>query len=74
MSDLLSKFKAARRVSTPLVAIRTSDPAATISVIEKSFNGSAPPVLLWDIARGIQWRNEEGLKACWYDLMIKTRR
>ena len=61
MSSLVDRFRAARRVSTPLLTIRTADPAATMAMIERSLNGSAPPVLLWDLARGLQWRNDAGL-------------
>ena len=62
MSDLIQRFKAARRVSTPICCVRTPDPAATMATLEAGLNGTAPPILLWDIARGLQWRNQEGLK------------
>lgn len=68
---MLRLFRAARRVSTPLVCIKTSDPAATMATIIESFNGSAPAILAWDIARGIHWKNEEGMKAVWVDLLQK---
>lgn len=68
---MLKLFRAARRVSTPLVCIKTSDPAATMATIIESFNGSAPAILAWDIARGIHWKNEEGMKAVWVDLLQK---
>ncbi len=68
---LLDQFRAARRVSTPLVSVRTPDPAATMGLIERGLNGSESAVLLWDFARGLQWRNDAGLAACWYDLSGK---
>ncbi len=54
-------------MSTPLIAIRTPDPTETVEEIERGL-GSTPPILHWDIARGLQWRNDEGLKACWTDI------
>ena len=71
MSEILKQFKSARRVSTPLIAIRTPDPAATMQTIISGLNGSAPAIIAWDIARGIHWKNEAGLKAVWFDLLQK---
>lgn len=47
-------YKAARRVSVPLVNWRTPDASATIAEIMESLNGKASeyPVLQWDSARG----------------------
>jgi hypothetical protein len=59
--NFLEQFKAARRVSTPLIAVRTPDPAATIAAISQQTNGD--PLLQWDIARGLIGLNEEGQKA-----------
>ena len=53
MSDIPDLVKSARRVSTPLLAIRTADPAATIDSLKAGFNGDAPPMVQWDICRGI---------------------
>jgi hypothetical protein len=61
--DLLKAFKAARRVSTPLVAIRTPDPAATMALVLGSFNGNAPAVLRWDIVNGLAGLNDPGSTA-----------
>jgi hypothetical protein len=55
--SILSQVKAARRVSVPLVAITTPDPAATIEAIVQGMNGDAP-VVVWDIAKGMRARNE----------------
>ena len=60
----LEQFKAARRTSTPLIAIQTPDPEATIRAIAISFNGSAPPLLSWDASAGLQGINETGKTAC----------
>jgi hypothetical protein len=63
MSDFLKQFRAARRVSTPLVAVRTPDSAATIKSIAAALNGSAPPLLQWDAVRGLAGLNESGQTA-----------
>jgi hypothetical protein len=60
---LVASFKAARRASTPLVCIRTADPAATMREISANLNGTAPPILLWDIVKGLRGVNESGKKA-----------
>jgi hypothetical protein len=62
-SNFLKTFRAARRVSTPLVCVRTADPASTIElVVTKVLNGdaAATPLLEWDVLRGIQGRNDAG--------------
>ncbi|MDD5708827.1 MAG: hypothetical protein PHR35_23170, partial [Kiritimatiellae bacterium] len=51
-SSMLEEFRAARRVSTPLIAIRTPDPAATIHTICEAINGSALK-FCWDVSRGL---------------------
>jgi hypothetical protein len=56
----LDQFKAARRVSTPLIVVRTPDPAATIGAIGSLANGVRPPLLLWDIVRGLVGVGREG--------------
>lgn len=60
MSRIPKLVRAARRVSTPLLAIRTADPAATIESIKIGFNGGAPPMLQWDVCRGISGVNDIG--------------
>ena len=60
---MLKLFKAARRVSTPLIAIRTPDPAATMQVIVDGFNGSAPPCVVWDVCSGLRPINKAGSQA-----------
>ena len=62
-TTLISQFKAARRVSTPLVAISTPDPAATIGAIHDALNGSAPALTQWDAVRGLTPLNDEGTSA-----------
>lgn len=58
MSDLLTQLKAARRVSVPLVAINTPDPAACILAVCAAINGQAPKVE-WDCIRAFRPLNDE---------------
>ena len=55
MEEFASAFNAARCVSTPLVAVRTADPASTTHfVIETLSQGGGLPALLgWDVMRGL---------------------
>lgn len=57
-SQFVKRIKAARFVSTPIVAVATPDPAATIGLVQKLFADA--PVLAWDIVRGIQGMNDRG--------------
>lgn len=63
LTTIADQLKAARRVSTPLVAITTADPSATIAGIVKSYNGTAPPILQWDLVRGVAGINDQGRAA-----------
>ena len=63
MQTMIQQFQAARRVSTPLIAIRTPDPAATIAGISAAANGSAPPLIQWDACRGLSHLNDKGATA-----------
>lgn len=57
-------FKAARRAGTPLLAIRTADPASAITQITASTNGPGEtPLASWDIVTGLTGRNEIGKAA-----------
>lgn len=62
MRTLIEQFRAARRSGTPLVAIETPDPAATMSAIIQGMNGKNPPFMQWDIVQGLQPMNENGSK------------
>ena len=55
MEEFRSAFHAARCVSTPLVAVRTADPASTTHfIIETLKQGrKLPPLLGWDVVRGL---------------------
>jgi len=57
--------KAARRVGTPLLAVRTADPASAITQVCESINGkqSPPSLLVWDFIGGLKGRNDAGKSA-----------
>lgn len=55
---MLAKFLAARRVSTPIIAITTPDPAATIQTICTALNGSTL-AFEWDASQGLLGRTPE---------------
>jgi len=57
--SLVKQFLLARSRSVPLIAIRTADPAVTITSIAESYNGSAPPMANWDIVRGLRSLNDK---------------
>jgi hypothetical protein len=60
-STFIKSIKAARRVSTPIIAVQTPDPASTIKNIVPITNGA--PLLSWDIVRGILPINDAGVAA-----------
>ena len=53
---LATEFATARRVSTPLVVIRTTDAASVMSTL----TDSTVPVIQWDAAQGFAARSESG--------------
>ena len=55
MEEFGSAFHAARCVSTPLVAVRTADPASTTYFLTDALKQSRqpPPLLGWDVIRGL---------------------
>lgn len=61
--ELIEKFKAARRVSTPLIGIETPDQLATIEQISLPVVNGSNPLLRWDIAQGLRALNPEGQDA-----------
>lgn len=62
--EFRSVFKAARRAGTPLVAVRTADPASAMAQVMASLNGKSEiPVVIWDILNGLTGRNEPGKAA-----------
>lgn len=62
--EFRSVIKAARRAATPLIAVRTADPASTMVQVTASLNGkSEVPIVAWDILNGLAGRNEAGQAA-----------
>jgi hypothetical protein len=64
-STFKASFTSARRVSTPLIAVRTADAASTVQVLVASLNGAAEktPLVHWDIIRGLIGVNQRGESA-----------
>lgn len=58
-TDLTTTFRAARNVSTPLIAIWTADPAALMDGLLKTLPKGAP-AMQWDFVRGLRGLNTEG--------------
>ena len=64
--ELIGQIKSARRVSTPVLAINTPDPAATIEQVTAAItNGKdpedSPPAMVWDVVRGLEGYNAAGV-------------
>lgn len=60
--NVLAQFKAARRVSAPLIIVNTPDVAATISRLGEAVNGKSP-VFSWDFVKGLRLLNQQVLEA-----------
>jgi hypothetical protein len=54
---LIEQLKAARAVSTPLIAVTTTDQPGLTTIITKSINGGTP-ILRWDRSRGFTAMND----------------
>jgi hypothetical protein len=65
----LTLFRAARRASVPLVAVRTPDAAETQRTVTEAY--SQDPILSWDFCRGCQWLNAPGSAIAWRVLLEK---
>ncbi len=63
MEEFVSVFRAARSVSTPLIAIRTADPASTAQFVTEAVKQyrQPPPVVAWDVTRGLYAAGKEGV-------------
>jgi hypothetical protein len=63
MKSFIELFTDARAVSTPLVAVRTFDPASTIQSITKSLGklAESTPLISWDAIHGLRGVNETGV-------------
>lgn len=62
MKDVIALFKSARRVSTPVIAISTSDQRVLARrIFESTTNGdSSVPKMIWDSIHGLKGSNEKG--------------
>jgi hypothetical protein len=71
--DIIEQFKAARRVSTPLVCIRTFDPKSTQLNVTRSLNGKADttPLLYWDAISGLINVNETEASTEAHELVLQ---
>ena len=69
MQSFLKTFLAARMVSTPLVAVRTPDPASSMRAISDEVEkisektGTQTPLVSWDVMRGLVGLNQPGKRA-----------
>lgn len=61
-TDFTKAFRAARRVSTPLIVVRTPDPASSVQLVLSAVNGAneKTPALHWDAVRGLVGVNDAG--------------
>lgn len=61
--EFTAQFKAARRVSTPLVAIRTFDAKSTLDQIRAALGDKLKDnaLLLWDVIHGMRGLTDQGL-------------
>src|SRR5258706_10817056 len=62
MRNFLELFTDARAVSTPIIAVRTFDPASTIKNVRKVLGKDADktPLLAWDSLHGLKSINDGG--------------
>jgi hypothetical protein len=62
--EFRSVLKAARRAGTPLITVRTADPASAMAQVSASVAFTKDtPVIVWDILNGLAGRNEAGTAA-----------
>jgi hypothetical protein len=52
----------ARACATPLLTVRTADPASTVALVQRSLNGAIDetPLVFWDIMAGLTALNQAG--------------
>jgi hypothetical protein len=62
MPSFLKTFLAARAVSTPLVLVRTADPASTVRAAAEAIGGTGAdaPLVTWDVMHGLAGINQMG--------------
>lgn len=62
-TKFIEMFKAARRVGTPIMAVQTPDPAATIAGLQANAISDSVPIIVWDAVRGWRPNNKAGQEA-----------
>lgn len=58
--SFVQQFRAARRVSTPILNIRTPDPASSVALVTSQLKTDTTPLVLWDTLRGLVGLNDPG--------------
>jgi hypothetical protein len=58
--QFVNHFRAARRVSTPIVSVRTPDPESSLALIKSVVKSKDTPLVLWDTIRGLVALNDAG--------------
>src|SRR5215472_2687216 len=62
MQQFIKTLRAAKRVSTPLIVVRTADPASAVKVFQNGVmeRPEEYPLVLWDLVHGFSHANELG--------------
>jgi hypothetical protein len=56
----VQQFRAAHRVSTPILNVRTPDPASSLALISSVLKTESTPLIQWDTMRGLIGLNDPG--------------
>jgi hypothetical protein len=56
----VQQFRAARRVSTPIVTVRTPDPESSLALMRGTLQNEDMPLVRWDTIRGLISMNDAG--------------
>src|SRR4051812_6215229 len=56
----VQQFRAARRVSTPIVTVRTPDPESSLALIKGTLQNEDMPLVRWDTIPGLIGMNDAG--------------
>jgi hypothetical protein len=63
IGKFIESFQAARRAGTPIIAIETPDPAATVLLLREKAFAIDTPVIEWDSVRGWKGAGQAGIDA-----------
>lgn len=61
--SLKERYRAARRVGTPLIAVETADQAAAVATLTSNGNAATIPAIVWDVVQGWRPLNQVGNEA-----------